>query len=346
MLLFDGFDELVTRVTYDRAADHLETLLGAAEGKAKIVVAQPHPALQVPRPGVHRARRAGGPDPAPPGPRVEDFTPAQIRAYLVNRYGGDERPPTRGCGCSRASATCSASPRTRACSASSPTSPSDRLRTRSPTGTRSARPSSTARSSTPGWPSRSSGPPGARRPGRSAAEELWRRSPRSPCAVGDRRALPAARRTSPRSPTPSPTSPTARLSRRRPRTPSAPAACWSAPTTGSSGSSTPRSWNGWWRTRSPRAPRRGRARGAGPPRRCHQLTVDFLCDLADRRRCQPGPTPVLSPTRRRRGAPGQRLKLSTRLRTPRPTRTCAARRCAARTCRTGTSPGSTSPAPT
>ena len=39
MLLFDGFDELVTRLTYDRAADHLETLLAAAEDKAKIVVA-------------------------------------------------------------------------------------------------------------------------------------------------------------------------------------------------------------------------------------------------------------------------------------------------------------------
>src|SRR5260370_17265084 len=38
-LLFDGFDELVTRVTYRRATDHLETLLRAAEGKAKIGVA-------------------------------------------------------------------------------------------------------------------------------------------------------------------------------------------------------------------------------------------------------------------------------------------------------------------
>src|SRR5262249_3929926 len=38
VLLIDGFDELVARVTYDRAADHLETLLAAAEGKAKILV--------------------------------------------------------------------------------------------------------------------------------------------------------------------------------------------------------------------------------------------------------------------------------------------------------------------
>jgi predicted NACHT family NTPase len=39
VLLFDGFDELVNRVTYDQAADHLSTLLQAAQGKAKIVVA-------------------------------------------------------------------------------------------------------------------------------------------------------------------------------------------------------------------------------------------------------------------------------------------------------------------
>lgn len=37
-LLFDGFDELAMRVTYDRATDHFDTLLQAAEGAAKVVV--------------------------------------------------------------------------------------------------------------------------------------------------------------------------------------------------------------------------------------------------------------------------------------------------------------------
>jgi WD40 repeat protein len=37
-LLFDGFDELALRVTYDRAAEHLETLLRAVEGRAKVVL--------------------------------------------------------------------------------------------------------------------------------------------------------------------------------------------------------------------------------------------------------------------------------------------------------------------
>lgn len=37
-LLFDGFDELAMRVTYDRATDHFDTLLQASEGAAKVVV--------------------------------------------------------------------------------------------------------------------------------------------------------------------------------------------------------------------------------------------------------------------------------------------------------------------
>jgi WD40 repeat protein len=90
VLLFDGFDELVTRLTYDRAADHLDTLLQAAQDKAKIVVAsrtqhfkshaQVFTALGE-RVGLMPNRRILG---------VENFTPAQIRAYLVNRYRGDE----------------------------------------------------------------------------------------------------------------------------------------------------------------------------------------------------------------------------------------------------------------
>lgn len=91
VLLFDGFDELVTRLTYDRAADHLDTLLQAAQDKAKIIVAsrtqhfkshaQVFTALGERVGGLPHRRILG----------VEDFTPAQIRAYLVNRYGGDEQ---------------------------------------------------------------------------------------------------------------------------------------------------------------------------------------------------------------------------------------------------------------
>jgi WD40 repeat protein/3',5'-cyclic AMP phosphodiesterase CpdA len=90
VLLFDGFDELVSRVTYDRAADHLDTLLDAVDEKAKIVVAsrtqhfksheQVFTALGE-RVGLLPQRRVLN---------VEDFTPAQIRTYLLHRYRGDQ----------------------------------------------------------------------------------------------------------------------------------------------------------------------------------------------------------------------------------------------------------------
>jgi WD40 repeat protein len=91
VLLFDGFDELATRVSYDRAADHLKTLLGAAEDRAKIVVAsrtqhfqndaQVRTALGE-RVGLLPQRRIL---------MLEDFTQDQIGRYLVNRYGQDRR---------------------------------------------------------------------------------------------------------------------------------------------------------------------------------------------------------------------------------------------------------------
>ncbi|WP_416906382.1 pentapeptide repeat-containing protein [Micromonospora echinospora] len=37
-LLFDGFDELATRVSYDRATNHLDTIVQAAEERAKVIV--------------------------------------------------------------------------------------------------------------------------------------------------------------------------------------------------------------------------------------------------------------------------------------------------------------------
>ncbi|WP_329520169.1 TIR domain-containing protein [Spirillospora sp. NBC_01491] len=95
VLLFDGFDELVTRVTYDQATDHLDTLLRAAQDKAKIVVAgrtqhfksqaQVLTALGE-RVGVLPHRRVLG---------LEEFTPGQVRSYLVNRYGDEDAADAR-----------------------------------------------------------------------------------------------------------------------------------------------------------------------------------------------------------------------------------------------------------
>jgi WD40 repeat protein len=95
VLLFDGFDELATRVTFDRAADHLQTLLAAAEGRAKVIVAsrtqhfksdtQVFTALGE-RVGLLPGRRVLG---------IEDFGEDQIRAYLRNWYGEERKASER-----------------------------------------------------------------------------------------------------------------------------------------------------------------------------------------------------------------------------------------------------------
>ncbi len=95
VLLFDGFDELVNQVSYDRAADHLQVLLDAAVDSAKIVVssrtqhfrsqAQVLTALGE-RVGLLPQRRVLA---------VQEFTPQQIRSYLVNRYGDEHAADRR-----------------------------------------------------------------------------------------------------------------------------------------------------------------------------------------------------------------------------------------------------------
>jgi hypothetical protein len=95
VLLFDGFDELVTRVTYDRATEHLDTLLRAAESDAKIVLSSRTQYFQSnaqvlmalgERVGLLPQRRIFS---------VENFTPAQIHRYLRNFYGSSEAADRR-----------------------------------------------------------------------------------------------------------------------------------------------------------------------------------------------------------------------------------------------------------
>ncbi|GHF65157.1 hypothetical protein GCM10010218_53280 [Streptomyces mashuensis] len=95
VLLFDGFDELVNQVSYDRAADHLQVLLDAAVDNAKIVVssrtqhfrsqAQILTALGE-RVGLLPQRRVLA---------VQEFSAQQIRSYLVNRYGDEHAADRR-----------------------------------------------------------------------------------------------------------------------------------------------------------------------------------------------------------------------------------------------------------
>ncbi|MGW0802844.1 WD40 domain-containing protein [Nonomuraea sp. NPDC002799] len=91
VLLFDGFDELVTRLTFDRAADHLATLLAAAEDKAKIVVASRTQHFKSHSQVLTSLGEMVGVLPQRRVLSVEDFTPDQIRSYLLNRFeDGDE----------------------------------------------------------------------------------------------------------------------------------------------------------------------------------------------------------------------------------------------------------------
>ncbi len=89
VLIFDGFDELVARVSYERAGDHLDTLLQAAQGNAKVVVAsrtqhfKTHSQVLTAlgeRVGLLPQRRLIG---------IEDFDSDQISAFLLKRYKGD-----------------------------------------------------------------------------------------------------------------------------------------------------------------------------------------------------------------------------------------------------------------
>ncbi|GAA3207627.1 WD40 domain-containing protein [Nonomuraea helvata] len=91
VLLFDGFDELVTRLTFDRAADHLATLLAAADDKAKIVVASRTQHFKSHSQVLTSLGEMVGVLPQRRVLSVEDFTHDQIRSYLANRFDdGDE----------------------------------------------------------------------------------------------------------------------------------------------------------------------------------------------------------------------------------------------------------------
>lgn len=88
-LLFDGFDELALRVTYDQVMEHFGTLAEAAQEKAKVIVTSRTQHFLTDH-DVKRelARRAE----ALPGYRIiklERFGEEQIRSFLVKRLGSE-----------------------------------------------------------------------------------------------------------------------------------------------------------------------------------------------------------------------------------------------------------------
>ncbi|GKQ36812.1 TIR domain-containing protein [Streptomyces sp. A012304] len=95
VLLFDGFDELVNQVTYDRAAERLQVLLDSAVDNAKIVVSSRTQHFRSQGQVLTALGERVGLLPHRRVLAVQEFTPQQIRAYLVNRYAGDERAADR-----------------------------------------------------------------------------------------------------------------------------------------------------------------------------------------------------------------------------------------------------------
>ncbi|MEV8631077.1 pentapeptide repeat-containing protein, partial [Streptosporangium sp. NPDC051023] len=90
LLLFDGFDELALRVTYEQAAEHLSTLVQAAQGRAKVVLtSRTQYFLSDRQVETALAGRLAG----MPGRRlvkIHDFDDAQILAFLTRLLDGDE----------------------------------------------------------------------------------------------------------------------------------------------------------------------------------------------------------------------------------------------------------------
>ncbi|MEV6114132.1 TIR domain-containing protein [Streptomyces sp. NPDC052109] len=95
VLLFDGFDELVNQVTYDRAAERLQVLLDSAVDSAKIVISSRTQHFRSQGQVLTALGERVGLLPHRRVLAVQEFTPQQIRAYLVNRYDGDDRAAER-----------------------------------------------------------------------------------------------------------------------------------------------------------------------------------------------------------------------------------------------------------
>lgn len=89
VLLFDGFDELLNRVSYERAADHLQVLLDAAVDSAKIVVSSRTQHFSSQEQVLTALGERVGLLPQRRLIAVQDFTTRQIRGYLANRYGDE-----------------------------------------------------------------------------------------------------------------------------------------------------------------------------------------------------------------------------------------------------------------
>ncbi|MFI9030696.1 TIR domain-containing protein [Streptomyces sp. NPDC053560] len=95
VLLFDGFDELVNRVSYDRAADHLQALLDAAVDHTKIVVTSRTQHFKSTEQVFTALGERVGALPQRRVLTVESFQPQQIKEYLERTYDSREKAEQR-----------------------------------------------------------------------------------------------------------------------------------------------------------------------------------------------------------------------------------------------------------
>ena len=86
-LLFDGFDELALRVTYSRAAEHFRTLLEAAAGRAKVVVASRKQHFESDRQVRSALSEQVERLPSYRIAFLERFDPVRIQWFLLNHLG-------------------------------------------------------------------------------------------------------------------------------------------------------------------------------------------------------------------------------------------------------------------
>ncbi len=94
LLLFDGFDELALRVSYERAADHLDTILSAATGRAKVILTSRTQHFW----SEHQLRTALGDRALAAGfrlVRIERFDHGQIQQFLINKLGDEAKAEAR-----------------------------------------------------------------------------------------------------------------------------------------------------------------------------------------------------------------------------------------------------------
>jgi nucleoside phosphorylase len=94
-LLFDGFDELALRVSYERAVEHFSTLLQALQGEAKIVITSRTQHFYSDQQMKSSLGEQSSSQRGYRLVRLQRFTRAQVKSFLEKRLGDKEKAARR-----------------------------------------------------------------------------------------------------------------------------------------------------------------------------------------------------------------------------------------------------------